>query len=930
MPLLIQPSFAKGVLAPSLHGRADTAVYRVGLSQGTNAIIHTYGGVSNRPGTIFIGPCAEHTYAPRLIPFEFKTSDQYLLEFGNLYMRVIRNDGYVTETALTGCTATATNPVVVTKTSHGYSDGDEVYLSGFTEMVEVNTNRYIVANKTANTFELTNQADATNIDGTGFTAETTGGSSAKIYQIVTPYATADLDNIKYVQSADTMTLTHSNYPAQDLTRTAHNAWTIAPVAFVPAQDHPTGLSVTVNTAAALTRIYGVTAIKNKTFEESLTALNTTAKTISGATAANPVVITATSHGFSNGDEVEINSVVGMTELNGRRFIVSNKAANTFELLGTDGTGFTAYSSAGTANQTFVRITTSAATEDNTIAWTAVAGAEKYAVYRKDEDGLWGLIGETGGVSFEDDNLAPDTALTPPIYSDPISLADTYPGTTSYYEQRQVYGGSVTYPDTIYYSRIADRTNFAAADPAGAADAFDATLASRQVNEIRHLVPLNDLLVLTSGSEWRINSGPDQAFELASIRQKPQSFWGASHLTPFIVGSTVFFVEESSAVVRTMGYSFQLDGYTGTNIGLLANHYLYNNTIVDWAAQHSPEVRCYMARDDGKALTFTFDSEQEVIAWTDWATDGSYERVAALRHNTASIEDRIYFVVKRTINGNTVRYVEKLSPRINNVVEDCFFVDCGLTYDTPVTITAVTAANPPVVTAASHGFSNGDIVDISDITWVANVDSDYGSTQPIQAIGRYKVANKTANTFELTSEGSGSNIDGSAWNAYVSGGKVRATATVFRGLDHLEGETLVGNADGNVIRGQVVSGGATTLTQAAARVHLGMPYITDIETLDLEIPTANRTIQGVKKKIPAVTIKFEATRGLLIGPSSSLLDEIKQREFERMGEPTRLLTGSKRIPLKPTWNSNGRIWLRQKDPMPLTILSVVPEVEVGDV
>src|SRR3990167_3980516 len=136
MPLLIQPSFAKGVLAPSLHGRVDTAVYHVGLAEGNNIIIHTYGGASNRPGTIFLGPCKEHSYAPRLIPFQFKTTDQYVLEFGNLYMRVIRNDGYVTNTALTGCTATAADPVVVTKTSHGLANGDEVFLSGFTEMVQ--------------------------------------------------------------------------------------------------------------------------------------------------------------------------------------------------------------------------------------------------------------------------------------------------------------------------------------------------------------------------------------------------------------------------------------------------------------------------------------------------------------------------------------------------------------------------------------------------------------------------------------------------------------------------------------------------------------------------------------------------------------------------------------------------------------------------
>ena len=122
MALLIQPSFAKGEISPTLYGRVDTSAYHIALAKALNCNIHTYGGVSNRPGTIYIGPCKEHTYAPRLIPFQFKTADQYVLEFGNLYMRVIRDDAYVTETALTGCTATAANPVVVTKSSHGYSN----------------------------------------------------------------------------------------------------------------------------------------------------------------------------------------------------------------------------------------------------------------------------------------------------------------------------------------------------------------------------------------------------------------------------------------------------------------------------------------------------------------------------------------------------------------------------------------------------------------------------------------------------------------------------------------------------------------------------------------------------------------------------------------------------------------------------------------
>lgn len=1007
MPLLIQPSFAKGEISPSLYGRVDTAAYQVAVQTALNCNIHTYGGISNRPGSTFLGPVKTHTYAPRLIPFQFKTDDQYILEMGDLYMRVIRNDGYVTETALTGCTATAADPVVVTKSTHGYLDGDEVFLSGMTEMTELNGNRYIVANKGTNDFELTHQVTGVSIDGSAWTAETTGGSSAKIYQITTTYAEADLEHLKYTQKADTMTLTHKSYPVRDLTRTDHNAWTIADVSFVPLQDHATGLTVTVNTTGSAIRVYGVTSIRVDTGEESLTALNTTSKTISGATAADPVVITATAHGFANGDEVEINSVVGMTELNGRRYIVSNKGTNDFELLGVDGSTYTTYSSAGTANQTFATVTNSHATEDNTIAWTAEANAASYLVYRRDF-GIWGLIGESTGVSFEDENLAPDTSVTPPLYNDPLTLANEYPGCSTYFEQRQVYGGSTNKPDTAQYSRTGDRTNMAAAKPALSDDAFSATLASNQVNEIRHFVPLNDLLVLTSGSEWRVNSGPDTAFELASIRQKPQTSWGSSHIRPVTVGNTVFYIEENSASIRSIGYSFQLDGYTGTDIGLLANHMLQSNTVTDWAAQHSPETRFFLVRDDGVMLTFTFDSEQEVIAWTTWETDGTYERVATLRHGTGSIPDQVYVVVKRTINGNTVRYVEKMAAEmITDDPADANYVDCGLSLDTPITISGSTAALPVVITATSHGLLDGALVDISDITWEPTTDEFYTDVQPIQAVGRYKIGEVTTHTFELATtsgkavsavteaspgsvtclshgyatgqevhfhdiggmvelEGNGyavtvvdtdtftigvdtsaftsftsggrahKSTDGTDWNAYKSGGKVRKAVTSITGLDHLEGETVVGNLDGNVTRAMTVSGGAITFpnSRAYSRAYVGMPYISDVVTLDLEPPQG--TVQGAPKSVSNVTVKFEASRGLVIGPAEgrttatpSNLVEMKQREFERIGEPTRLLTGIKRVNIKPSWNSNGRILLRQKDPMPMNILSIVPDVEVGD-
>ena len=209
---------------------------------------------------------------------------------------------------------------------------------------------------------------------------------------------------------------------------------------------------------------------------------------------------------------------------------------------------------------------------------------------------------------------------------------------------------------------------------------------------------------------------------------------------------------------------------------------------------------------------------------------------------------------------------------------------------------------------------------------------------------YKVANKTTDTFELntaadatvdtsafttyTNAGSAYHAtDGSAFAAYVSGGKARLSVLTVGGLHHLEGEEVVILADGNVITGKSVSGGAITLDRKASRVHVGKKYIADLETLNVEAPDG--TVQGKPTKIPQVTVRFEKSRGLLVGPDTSRLEEMKQRENEAMGEPTALLTGDKKIQLQPNWNSNGRIFLRQNNPLPMTILAIIPDIFAGD-
>ena len=220
-------SFTAGEISPRLEGQITLEKYRQGLSELTNMVVMPHGGVTRRPGTEFLGEVKNSAAKARLIPFQFKTSDTYILEFGPETMRVYRNGLQVlTGSAKTITGVTKANPGVITSNSHGFSDGDEIYITGVGGMTQLNDRNYIVDNATTNTFTLTDLFGVA-IDTTAFTTFTSGGTADKIYQISTPYVEADLFNLRYAQSADTMYIVHPSYDIRVLSRTGSAAWTLS-------------------------------------------------------------------------------------------------------------------------------------------------------------------------------------------------------------------------------------------------------------------------------------------------------------------------------------------------------------------------------------------------------------------------------------------------------------------------------------------------------------------------------------------------------------------------------------------------------------------------------------------------------------------------------------------------------------------------------
>ena len=230
-------NFTGGELSPRLDGRTDLTKYTSGCSTLENLVVYPHGSAARRPGSTFLAEVANSANKTRLIPFEFSTTQTYMLEFSNLKMRVYKDSGAVLEGDKTISAITKANPAVVTATSHGYENGDEVVISSVGGMTEVNGKRFLVADKTTNTFELQDK-DGVDINSSSFTTYTSGGVSNKIFEITTPYTTAQLFDLKFAQSADVMYITHPEHEVEKLSRTGHTSWTLTDVDFTkgPMQD----------------------------------------------------------------------------------------------------------------------------------------------------------------------------------------------------------------------------------------------------------------------------------------------------------------------------------------------------------------------------------------------------------------------------------------------------------------------------------------------------------------------------------------------------------------------------------------------------------------------------------------------------------------------------------------------------------------------
>ena len=894
-------SFAGGELSPEMFGRLDDVKFQTGAAKLLNFIATPQGPAENRPGTRFVKAVKDSTKKTRIIPFTYSTTQTMVLEFGNGYIR------FHTQAATL---VTPSSPAWDVATP--YAVGDLVtYASNVF---------YCIANNTGN------------IPATSPTYWFLIGVPGIPYEIPSPYQEADLFGLHYVQSGDVLTIVHPNYAPRELRRLGATTWVLSTILFASPIPAPAAPTVTANRGRSM----NITGITN---------------------AAIAVITTASDHNLSDGDPVEISGVVGMTEANGFWIVHKSTPSTKLEvqayatgvLFNSTNPPVGAWTSGGSiqyANQSqdidnYYVITSIASNgldesvasppgtvsnnlnvtgASNDLTWTAVPGALRYNIYKR-QSGLYGYIGQTSTSAFTDDNIAPDMGITPPIVDTVFASAGNYPQAVSYFEQRRVFAGTNNEPQTMWMTRSGTESDMSYSLPVKDDDRVNIRVAAREANTIRHVVPLNQLLLLTSAAEWRVSPVNSDAITPTTVSVRPQSYVGANNVQPEIINNSMVYCAARGGHVRELGYSWQSSGFVTGDLSIRSAHLFDNYTISDMCFAKSPQPLLWFVSSTGKLLGLTYIPEQQIGAWHQHQTDGIFESCCVVAEG---IEDALYVIVRRTVNGNSVRYIERMETRQITTLEDSFFVDSGLTYDgnntgaTTVTITGGTTWGP---------------ADTLSITASANIFSAFPSTTDVgDAI---VLTDALGNKYRLRILATGFATTATAKVDKVLPVALRATPTAawgfardsVGGLTHLEGKTVSILGDGAVMPQAVVTGGVAVLSRSCVKIQVGLPYNSDLQTLPVAI-NIEAFGQGRVKNVNQAWIRVFQSSGIFIGPDENKLTEAKQRTFEPYGSPPSLKSDEVSVLMTPTWAQSGQIYMRQSDPLPLTVVGITTEVVVG--
>lgn len=734
----IQANFTRGEASPKLHARVDIEFYKAMLKTCTNWTVMRAGGLRRRPSFLFVAETKDSTKASRLIPFNFGTPSNgipqaYVLEFGDLYMRILTTGGIITTLGGTPTAATSANPGVFTLAGHGLVNGDKALATGFAgDFAQLNNREFTVAGVAGNNFNL-------GVNTTGFAAYVAAaGLIKKIVEVVTTYAEADLPKLDYAQSADKLTITHLSYQSKDFTRTSDTQWTATNVTFKdgPYLDEPVDntvlvtLSITNGITPKMTSNVlpsgTVTASDGgadafEVFDQDLTTNDSVGAVGATWTYDLPGAATAvcnnywivsdpnntsnapgswTFQGFDGTNWIDLDRRSGETAWGGGevRFydFVNAIAFQQYRLV----------SSGTVSGATTVNIAEMGWGYNGDFAPTATAtfsglanindgaGFDANDIGRnirfRATDGKWRYMIITGVTS----NLI----VTGRIYGYALPnlsalsrwklgsfRGGSWPSKVGYYQSRRAFARSILQPYTVWLSQTFGFTSFGVNSPVLDDDALSVTMLTGTVNGVMWLDDAESLAVGTTDNVRLIGkANQNLGFGASNFDHQTKSFVGTKEIKPVKVQNVLVYADKLGKTLREFVYNFDTDGYVAPDITVLSDH-LFKAGVVQMAYQETPDSVIWCCMADGSLVAVTYERDQKIVGITNCPVAGGDPGTTALVESVCCIpgatRTEVYIIVKRTIGGVTKRIIERMAPEFEYglLVDAAVGVDSALQY-----------------------------------------------------------------------------------------------------------------------------------------------------------------------------------------------------------------------------------------------------------
>lgn len=682
------------------------------------------------------------------------------------------------------------------------------------------------------------------------------------------------------------------------------------------------------------------------YEDGELTLNTSSKNITAATAADPVVITSAAHGFSDGDEVYIAGVVGMTELNGRFFRVASSTTDTFELQDlfdndVDGSAFTAYTSGGTITSVYT-VASPYLLADLFEFQFAQSGNDMYFAHR--------------GYAPRKLTRVSATSWTLGTYTrtaDPFTTTDKYPGCVAFFQGRIIFASTNDNPDTVWGSKAPTAAGAAQYDDfttgSAADDAFVFPIASSSKGDVEYinwLAGTRDFIAIgtTSGVSSLDGGGTNEAITSTNLRVRRIDPYGVQGIMPIANGSTLFYMQKGSRVLRSFEYDLLADAFKSFDRSFLAPHYLSSSSVKQIAFQRGRSDIVWAVRDDGKLFGLVAKPKEDLSGWHRYKIGGDGKVLSITIEPQVEGYDIVRIVVERTINGTTVRYHEFFTDPFEGLqFEDYYtgdketdiedfeneqyekqrqtkYLDSHLILDGSSHAGGSITVTPGAVTGASVTFTASASVftaaDVGKQIWKRYENRAGGGRAVITGYtSGTEVTCKIVSDFDTATA-----IPAGSWDL---------TTNSVTGLHHLEGQTVQVLADGRVHPDVTVTKGAITLDRQAGIVVVGYRYRGIYASLPLVFRSQMGMSLGDTRNIDDVGLMFTNSVGTKYGTSLYSMQQIKSSKTgQKTDRPPVPFTGVLSNFYGDSWTDDKQIFIMQDQPYPSFINAIVLQAEVG--